>query len=130
MKYEEESQNFIDSLNIKDRGSIKWSMAMMMPEHVALLKKEREKEDYIRKPELTEWELEDMQMNLMMALNIKLELEYKIWNDGKFEYHRGVITRINEQTKEFYYSDPFLNIRGPINLEEVVDISPIDYREI
>ena len=126
MKYEEESQNYIDSLNIKDRGSIKWSMAMMMPEHVALLKKEREIEDYIRKPELDEWELEDMQQNLMMALHSKIELEYKIWNDGKFEFHRGVITRINEQTKLFYYSDPFMTIQGPINLDNVVGITPLD----
>ncbi|MFJ8262734.1 YolD-like family protein [Rummeliibacillus sp. NPDC094406] len=130
MSNEEELYNIYEDAKLKDRGNIKWSMAMMMPEHVALLQKEREKENYITKPELDEWELEDMQQNLIMALNSKIELEYKVWNDGKFDFHRGVITRINEQTKEFYYSDPFLNIRGPINLKEVVDISPIDYREI
>ncbi len=67
-------------------------------------------------------------MNLMNALNSKLELEYKIWNDGKFEFHRGVITRIHEQSREFFYSDPFMSIQGPISLDNVVGISPLDLR--
>ena len=126
MSNEEELYKIYEDAKLKDRGNIKWSMAMMMPEHVALLQKESEKENYIKKPGLTEWELEDMQQNLMIALHSRIELEYKIWNDGKFEFHRGVITRIIEQTREFYYSDPFMTIQGPINLDNVVGIEPLD----
>ncbi|WP_397537895.1 YolD-like family protein [Rummeliibacillus pycnus] len=126
MTSEEELYKIYEEAKLKDRGSIKWSMAMMMPEHVHFLKKDRERDGYIQKPQLDEWELDDMQMNLMMALKSKLELEYKIWNNGKFEYHRGVITRINVQTRELYYSDPFMEIKGPIDLDNIFGITPLD----
>lgn len=42
--------------------------------------------------------------------------------------HR-VIIKLNKATREFYYMDPFGNNCGPYNLDDVVNISPVDYRE-
>lgn len=129
MTFEEQQYQVYLSALEKDRGSIKWSMAMMMPEHVHLLQKDKERDGFIQKPYLEEWELEDLQANMVIASAMKCELEYKLWNNGKFEMHRGVVTRINEHTRQFYYLDPFGNNCGPYSLDDVVDITPVDYRE-
>lgn len=114
----------------KDRGSKKWSMSMMLIEHVEALKEWYKEDEYIQKPKLSEWELEDLQHNMSAGLNSKLELEYIIWTDGRLVMHRGIITRIDLDTRKFYYSDPFSNKRGPYNLDDVVKINPLIYREI
>lgn len=129
MSFEEQQYQVYLSASEKDRGSIKWSMSMMMPEHVSMLKERNKRDGYIPRPVLEQWELEDMQSNLAIASAMKCELEYKLWNNGKFEMHCGVITRLNETTRQFYYLDTFGNNCGPYSLDDVVDITPVDYRE-
>lgn len=121
--------NYEDAKN-KDRGSKKWSMSMMLIEHVEALKKWYKEDEYIPKPQLADWELEDLQHNMSAGLNSKLELEYSIWTDGRLVMHRGIITRIDLDTRQFYYSDPFDRKRGPYSLDNVVKINPITFREI
>lgn len=93
-------------------------------------KKWKEEENYIPKPQLAEWELEDLQHNMKVGLKSKLELEYIIWTDGRLVMHRGVITRIDLDTRQFYYIDPFDKQRGPYSLDDVVKINPIAFCEI
>ncbi|WP_146547947.1 YolD-like family protein [Rummeliibacillus suwonensis] len=128
--YEDELIREINSGRVKDRGSKKWSTSMMLIEHVATLKKWKEEENYIPKPQLAEWELEDLQHNMKVGLKSKLELEYIIWTDGRLVMHRGVITRIDLDTQQFYYIDPFDKQRGPYSLDDVVKINSIAFCEI
>lgn len=44
---------------IRDRGNIKWN-AMMLPEHVKVLREWREKDKYEEKPTLDEGALQDL----------------------------------------------------------------------
>lgn len=103
---------------------------MMLIEHVEALKKWYKEDEYIEKPELAEWELEDLQHNMSAGLNSKLELEYIIWTEGRLVMHRGIITRIDLDTRQFYYIDPFDRKRGPYYLDNVVKINPLAFREI
>ncbi|WP_170061483.1 hypothetical protein [Rummeliibacillus pycnus] len=48
MTFEEQQYQVYLSAKQKDRGSIKWSMAMMMPEHVHLLQKDKDVMDTLK----------------------------------------------------------------------------------
>ncbi|WP_186318725.1 YolD-like family protein, partial [Bacillus licheniformis] len=47
--------------NLKDRGSIKWT-AMMLPEHVSLLRELESRQNKVKRPVLDLSQIEDMEM--------------------------------------------------------------------
>ncbi|MFJ7935986.1 hypothetical protein [Sporosarcina sp. NPDC096371] len=51
---------------IKDRGNIKWR-GMMLKEHNVEIKAWKAKDNYIERPEIDEWELEAIQMEIELA---------------------------------------------------------------
>lgn len=53
--------------NNRDRGKIKWT-AMMLPEHIYLLREWQKEDDYIPKPDLTDFDLQDNQEQLESAM--------------------------------------------------------------
>ena len=49
--------------NLKDRGSIKWT-AMMLPEHVGLLRKLESGQDKVKRPVLDMSQIEDRAISI------------------------------------------------------------------
>ncbi|MBD8523825.1 YolD-like family protein [Lysinibacillus fusiformis] len=79
---------------IRDRGIIKWG-AFKIPEHENLLLdtwKEMQKES---KPDLTEWELEDLQLKIDVAAEQGYLITLTVWEDSKFIELIGTIKGIN-----------------------------------
>ncbi|MGE7837988.1 YolD-like family protein [Viridibacillus arvi] len=114
---------------LKDRAN-KWSMSMMMTEHVDLIKKDIEQQKFIEKPMLEVWELQGIQEDMEISIKTKCDVDIKVWNQGKYEVHRGIINKVNENRRQIFYSDPFNKTCGPINLDDIVGIEPVDYIEI
>lgn len=56
----------------RDRGKIKWT-AMMLPEHISLLREWQAEDDYVKRPELSEWDLENIQEELERGLKMKCQ---------------------------------------------------------
>ncbi|MGE7932094.1 YolD-like family protein [Viridibacillus arvi] len=127
-EFAERQYQVFESAKLKDRAN-KWAMAMMMTEHVDLIKKEIEQQKYIEKPLLEVWELQGIQEDLETSIQTKCDTDIKIWKNGKFEVYRGVINKVNENKRQIYYSDPFNKPCGPINLDDIVDIEPVEYIE-
>lgn len=63
---------------IKDRGSIKWT-AMMLPEHVQLLREERDEDRYNVRPQLNDFDLEAIQDEIQIAFKSRSTIELRIW---------------------------------------------------
>ena len=51
----------------RDRGTIKWT-AMMLPEHVKLLREWHAEDDYIPKPQHDEYEFEELALQIQTAV--------------------------------------------------------------
>lgn len=128
-EFAERQYKVFESAKLKDRAN-KWSMSMMMTEHVDLIKKEIEQQKFIEKPMLEVWELQGIQEDMEISIKTKCDVDIKVWNHGKYEVHRGIINKVNENSRQIYYSDPFNKTCGPINLDNIVDIEPVDYIEI
>nr|WP_106783386.1 YolD-like family protein [Lysinibacillus timonensis] len=100
---------------IRDRGNIKWN-AMMLPEHVKLLREWKIQDDYIKKPELDEWALQEMSDRLQTAYLQKAEVDLNIWEEKQIYKVSGVIANLNTKNAKLYLEDgrsyPFQSIFG------------------
>lgn len=67
--------------HIKDRGSIKWT-AMMLPEHVQLLRDEQAEDRSNVRPQLDEFDLEAIQDEIQIAFKSHSTIELRIWRNA------------------------------------------------
>ena len=92
--------------NNRDRGRIKWT-ALMLPEHIARLREWQAEDDYIKRPELTEWDLEEIQEQLESAMMRKCMTQIKTWDAGKINSYIGTIEEIDLHNRIIKLQDPF-----------------------
>ena len=112
-----------ESAKFHDRGSKKW-VAMMLPEHVKLLREYNVELKRNPRPDLNEWDLEAIHDCLKLAMQSKADTKIKLWRDGQFIYKRGIIESIDIQRRKLELDDPFSLLQ--INLDEIVDITIMD----
>lgn len=87
---------------LKDRGTIKWT-SMMLTEHVQQLKQWDVEEQFIKKPDLTPWELEDLQQTIEQAARTRQQIEITIWSNGKKCFYLGSIKTVNIERQELHF---------------------------
>lgn len=92
--------------NIRDRGKIKWT-ALMLPEHVGLLREWQKEDDYIKRPELTEWDMQEIQEQLESAMLRKCMTKVNVWKNGKVIKYQGTIEEIDIHKHVIHLQDPF-----------------------
>ena len=89
---------------------------MMLPEHVKLLREWQEQDQYVKKPELDEWALQELSEQLQLAYDQKREVELKVWEEKQIYKATGTIEKLNEKNATLYFEDgrafPFQSIFG------------------
>lgn len=85
---------------IQDRGSIKWT-AMMLPEHVKLLREYNESLDKVEKPVLDEQKYEEFNEVICEAMEENITLQFTYYQKGEIKKLVGNIHYI-DQLKENY----------------------------
>ena len=55
----------------RDRGNKKWSMAMMLPEHIVELRKWRDEDHYTERPQFDDFDLQSIQENIEISYKRK-----------------------------------------------------------
>lgn len=112
-----------DLSKLQDRGNKKW-VAMMLPEHVSLLReygKEIKREPI---PELDEWDYDAIQHTLDTAIKSKADTKVKLWRDGAFFYNRGIVESVDLRRRVIELEDPFSLLQ--LKLDEIVDVTIMD----
>lgn len=85
---------------IKDRGRIKWT-AMMLTEHVDMLKEWQEEDRYNCRPVLDDFDLEAIFEEIQLAYKRQCDVEIHIWRDGS-EKFTGLITAIDLRLQKLH----------------------------
>ena len=106
------------------RRNIKWATAMMLTEHVAMLRDYHEEVKREPKPELTEFDYVTLSETLDLALQSKADTKIKRWKDGQFIYNRGTIESVELKRRIIDLQDPFYLIH--IKLDYIVDVTIMD----
>ncbi|UCZ53736.1 YolD-like family protein [Bacillus shivajii] len=65
----------------RDRGNIKWT-AMMLPEHVSMLKEKQHEMLKCQKPKLDPQQIEEYEFQIAEAVEYNLTLTFEYWKDG------------------------------------------------
>lgn len=95
----------------RDRGIIKWT-AMMLPEHIQMLRELQKEIEYIERPELTEWELQDLLEELERAYKMETDSIITVWRSGRTDTYIGKIVAL----------DPIrglISVDGPFGVDNI-----------
>ncbi len=109
---------------IKDRGNKKW-VAMMLPEHVEMIKQIHLDLDKQEKPILDEDKIQELETRISYSMQCHLPVDFKIWIDGFEQHISGYVHSIDHIQKRFKIRDMNDNIKY-IDFSEIVDIRIMD----
>lgn len=99
--------------NLKDRGTIKWT-AMMLPEHVSLLRELESTLNRVKRPVLDMAQIEDMERVICEAMELNNPVQFAVFKPlpflngpemGEVIYIEGKIHYINQIRKVFHGVD-------------------------
>lgn len=109
---------------IKDRSTKKWT-AMMLPEHVKMLKELNVDYEQVKKPQLDEQGIEEINTTLHIAIEYNLPVIFAIWIDGFFKEVQGAVHYIDQQHKQVHVVD----IAGNVHKIEFDTVTEVEYAE-
>ena len=105
---------------IRDRGTIKWT-AMMLPEHVKMLRDWTEEDTHMVKPELDEQQLEAMNDVLYTALEDGSELVITHYEWKQHKLLIGNIHYYDQLMRKLHIVDKFGD-EHYLAIEEIIDV--------
>ena len=85
---------------IKDRGRIKWT-AMMLTEHVDMLREWQEEDRYNSRPVLDEFDLESIFEEIQLAYRRQCDVEIRVWREGAQSFV-GLVASIDLRLKKLH----------------------------
>ncbi|WP_254115392.1 YolD-like family protein [Bacillus haynesii] len=118
--------------NLKDRGSIKWT-AMMLPEHVGLLRELESNQNKVKRPVLDMSQIEDMEMIISESMEFNTQVQFTIFkplpflngaDTGELINIEGKIHYINHIRKVFHVVDS----KGDTNLIKFEDVVGVEIK--
>lgn len=116
----QEEWSRLDLSKVRDRGSKKW-VAMMLPEHVKMLRDYNEEIKKAPRPDLNEFDYEAIQEQIELAMKRNVEIQVKRWKNGEFLYNQGTIQWIDLTKRTIELEDPFRSF--VLQLDEIVDVT-------
>lgn len=108
---------------IRDRGTKKWT-AMMLPEHVEMLREHKQALYETPRPQLDEWDLATIQETIEIAMKRNVEVTVKVWSDGEFIYQVGKITWIDFINREIEMEDALKSFT--LRMDGIVDVTIVE----
>lgn len=99
---------------------MKWT-AMMLPEHVKMLRDLDKAQDKVDKPSLDEQQIEDINQRIVEAMEYNQELVFYYYIAGEIRFIIGRVHYVDTLKREFRILDghQHLNI---IKFDEIVDV--------
>ncbi|TWJ97647.1 hypothetical protein CHCC20327_4297 [Bacillus licheniformis] len=118
--------------NLKDRGTIKWT-AMMLPEHVSLIRELERSHNKVKRPVLDLAQIDDMEMIISEAMEFNNPVQFSVFKPlpmlngpetGEIVQIEGHIHYINQLRKLFHVVDS----KGDTNLIKFEDIVGLELK--
>ncbi|ALC88135.1 hypothetical protein AM499_07765 [Bacillus sp. FJAT-22090] len=113
----------LDLSKVRDRGNKKW-VAMMLPEHLKLIRSYSEEQTKVPRPILNEWDLEAIEETINIANKRKCDVTIKMWRDGEFILRGGIIQNVDLKNRTIEVDDPF-GLHN-YNLDLIVDVTVLE----
>lgn len=108
---------------LNDRGNMKWT-SMMLPEHLAELRKWKEEQFNEKKRELTEWELEEIERTIQRASKLQTLVTLTLWQNRNLQDKTGLVTGLDPYKKELLL-DTDISVKR-ISFNDIQDAKLVD----
>ncbi|WNB93632.1 YolD-like family protein [Bacillus sp. NEB1478] len=105
---------------IRDRGTIKWT-AMMLPEHVKMLREHQNGLSYGKKPVLDEQKYEEFNETICMAMEDSSPLKFTFYQKGEIKQLAGHVHYVDELKKQLRIMDERAEVKL-LNMADIIDI--------
>jgi hypothetical protein len=105
---------------IRDRGNIKWT-AMMLPEHVELLREWQKEDAYKSRPELDEQRLEEMNEIIHEAMEFHECLSFTYYANRELHQITGHIHYVDDVNGELRIIDQQENVHL-VKFNKITDV--------
>lgn len=112
-------------MTIRDRGKLKWQSAFFMPEHVSMIRKLDKEELKQGKPLIDEYQIEEFEQKIKLAIEYKYQVKITKWEAGYFVEYIGSLSKIEPLTKTLLLVMVSEEIQR-IKFEEVVGMEIIE----
>lgn len=109
---------------VRDRGNKKWSMSMMLTEHVVKLKDWYAEDNYIQQTLLDDWEQQLVQEEIEVAYKRQCVACVTIWRNGMHRPYSGKITELNQRLNYISVEGPFGEDKIPVS--EIIKVECMD----
>lgn len=119
----EEEWGRLDLSKVRDRGSKKW-VAMMLPEHVKMIRDYNEEVKKAPRPDLNVFDYEAIQEQIELAMKRNVEIHIKRWKNGEFLYNDGTIQWIDLNKRTIELEDSSRSYVFP--LDDIVDVAILE----
>ena len=94
-------------MSLNDRGTIKWT-SMMMPEHIEILKQINEQQEWKEKPMISEFQKEEMNLALQLALKDDLTIELEFFRNHDYHKIKGKLLSVDVFNQFVRIEDQYL----------------------
>ena len=105
---------------LRDRGLKKWT-AMMLPEHVTLLREWKASDSYEKRPIVDEDSLQSCAERINQAWSSRSPLTILCWEHGHKVQHTGVITALNTYKRSLQ-----LDGNTCIDVDTILDVFEVE----
>ncbi len=109
---------------IRDRGRIKWT-AMMLPEHVKLLRNWKREDAYEQKRELDEQKLDSMNELIFEAIEFEKSLTITHYRHKNYELLIGNIHFWDDINQKLHIIDRF----GEVHRIDITDVADVQFTD-
>lgn len=92
-------------MGIRDRGKMKWQSAFFMPEQMKMIREARREDLKVSKPILDEYQIEEFEEKILLAMEFANQVKLKVWIDGFVNEYIGFLHRLDEFHKVIYLED-------------------------
>ncbi|WP_214482919.1 YolD-like family protein [Bacillus sp. SM2101] len=106
---------------MKDRGIMKWMPAFIQPEHMKMMKIAQADYYKVKKPELDEHEIEEINNTILEAMEFTQEVTVTYFEDGSFKPCMGHINFVDQLNKHIRIIDNFEDVHR-IKFEDIISI--------
>lgn len=106
---------------IRDRGLTKWAEAFKFPERGKMEKNYFLSDLKVKKPELDEQQIEEINVKIAESMEFNQELVFYYFINGEIRYIVGKVHYVDTNKREFRIIDEYGHL-NKIKFDEIVDV--------
>ncbi|MCW1929526.1 YolD-like family protein [Bhargavaea beijingensis] len=88
----------------------------MLPEHLRELRKWQAEDDLVKQPDLSEWDLRQIQQEIDRAIRSRELTEVQTWRDGILHRHTGVIVSADISSQRIRLDEEWIEVAEIVHI--------------